>query len=185
MIHDTAQIIFLIGFMGSGKTHEGKLLAENLGLPFIDLDTWIEEKEGQTIASIFNTKGEGYFRLQESQAIKDVYHFLIDQKDKDQVSFRFKGIVSTGGGAPCFFDNMEWMNQHGVTIWLDLPVEILMDRLKKEKAKRPLLADKTDEELKAFITVKLNERNVFYSRADLHITELPTIDLLIQKIKDA
>jgi shikimate kinase len=185
MIHDTAQIIFLIGFMGSGKTHEGKLLAENLGLPFIDLDTWIEEKEGQTIASIFSTKGEGYFRLQESQAIKDVYHFLIEQNHEDQDSLRFKGIVSTGGGAPCFFNNMDWMNQHGVTVWLDLPVEMLLDRLKKEKSKRPLLADKIDEELKAFITVKLNERNAFYSRAAIHITELPSTDLLIQKIKDA
>jgi shikimate kinase len=185
MIHDRAQIIFLIGFMGSGKTHEGKLLAENLGLPFIDLDAWIEEKEGQTIASIFSTKGEEYFRIQESQAIKDVYQILIDLNHKDQDSFGFKGVVSTGGGAPCFFDNMEWMNQHGITIWLDVPVEMLMDRLKKEKAKRPLLAEKTDEELKAFIADKLKERNAFYSRAALHLTALPTIDLLIQKIKDA
>lgn len=185
MSNEGARIIFLIGFMGSGKTHEGKLLAEKLGLPFIDLDTWIEEKEGQTIASIFSNQGEGYFRLQESQAIKDVYHYLIDQNNNNQASLRFKGIVSTGGGAPCFFDNMDWMNQHGVTIWLNLPVEILMDRLNKEKEKRPLLADKADEELKAFITVKLNERNAFYSRATLHITTLPSIDLLIQKIKDA
>ncbi len=185
MSNESARIIFLVGFMGSGKSHDGKLLSEELGLPFIDLDKWIEEKEGATISTIFSTKGEAYFRSREREAIKEVYQSISD-KSKNTPGFSgFKGIVATGGGAPCFFDNMDWMNQHGVTIWLDLPVEIIVDRLKNEKSKRPLLADKNDDELKAFIAAKLNERSSFYALAAIRIKEIPNTDLLIQKIKDA
>ena len=103
MIHDSAQVIFLIGFMGSGKSHDGKLLSEHLGLPFIDLDAWIEEKEGKTISSIFSANGEEYFRLKERDALKEVYEVLTHHQEETAVKGRYKGIVATGGGAPCFF----------------------------------------------------------------------------------
>lgn len=185
MSNEGAKLIFLIGFMGSGKSHEGSLLSQQLGLPFIDLDKWIEEKDDETIAAIFNNKGEEYFRLRERDAIKEVYHSLSDKSQHNLDFSGFKGIVATGGGAPCFFDNMEWMNQHGITIWLDLPIDILVERLKKEKLKRPLLANKNDDELNEFIAAKLKERSPFYSRATFHVTDLPNMSLLIQKIKDA
>lgn len=185
MKNESARLIFLIGFMGSGKSHEGNLLSQELGLPFVDLDKWIEEKEKAAISTIFSMKGEDYFRIQESEAIKEVYQFLTDD-EHDYVDFLgFRGIIATGGGAPCFFDNMNWMNQHGITIWLDLPIELLLERLKKEKSKRPLLAEKNDNELKEFIALKLKERSSFYNHATIRISSLPNTTLLIQKIKDA
>lgn len=185
MRNEVPKLIFLVGFMGAGKSHEGRLLSQQLGLPFVDLDKWIEDNEGETIVSIFNTKGEEYFRLREREALSKVYDMLVDPS-KHNIEFAgFKGIVATGGGLPCFFDNMNWMNQHGVTIWLNMSVEILFDRLKKDKSKRPLLANKNDVELKEFIAMKLEERSSYYKLATIHINELLNLASWIKKIKNA
>lgn len=185
MRHEKDKLIFLIGFMGSGKSHEGKLLSHHLGIPFIDLDAWIEEKEAQSITTIFSEKGELVFREKEQDALRKVYQLLSDSQHDAAGHIKYKGIVATGGGAPCFFDNMNWMNEHGLTIWLNLPETILAERLKNEKSKRPLIAGKTDQELKVFIADKLSERSRFYQMASMHITDLLDISILIQKIKDA
>lgn len=145
--------IFLIGYMGSGKTTIGKLLAEKLGFGFIDMDSHIEEKQFKTVSQIFAEKGEQQFRLLEQQCLHEVAEF-------EDV------VVSTGGGAPCFFDNMEYMNLNGLTIYLKLTPAELADRLEASHAnKRPLLADRKGEELRKFIAEGLATRESFYNQA--------------------
>ncbi len=144
--------IFLIGFMGSGKTYVGQRLADGMKLPFYDLDECIERKEKRSISQIFQQEGEAYFRRIESKYLKD----FAQVQD---------AVIACGGGTPCFFDNMDWMNAHGITIYLQTPSSILLDRLKKETALRPLLANKSMQELSDYITEKLKERNVFYEKA--------------------
>ena len=146
--------IFLLGFMGSGKSHVGKRLAARAGLAFVDLDHWIEQAQGESIARIFETKGEAAFREIERAA-------LYEMAAKDAI------LVSCGGGTPCFFDNMAWMNQHGITIYLETPVDILLHRLRPQQAKRPLLQDFNETELQAFIISKLAERAPFYEQAQV------------------
>lgn len=146
--------IFLIGFMGSGKSHTGKQLAERLGLQFIDLDQWIENQQQRTIATIFETEGEAFFRQLEQQTLHDMA--------------RLKNVLlSTGGGTPCFFDNMNWMNQHGITIYLETPISILVQRLLPERANRPLIKALESSELSDFIEKKLIERAPFYEQAQV------------------
>ena len=146
--------IFLLGFMGSGKSYSGKRLAEKFRMSFIDLDDYIEEKEGRTIREIFEKEGEEYFRKIE----KECLHEMGEKK---------MTIISTGGGTPCFFDNMKWMNENGVTIFLETSVEVLSNRLFDEMQKRPLLKDFSKEELKSFIEKKLEERNSFYHQTQI------------------
>lgn len=151
--------IFLTGFMGSGKTYTGKRLAEALGYDFYDLDTLIEEQEGCKIAAIFEEKGEARFREIEQQTL---------HRTADEVNV----VISCGGGTPCFFDNMEWMNARGVTIWLNPPVELVLRRLQRKPHKRPLLAGlETDEQWHEFIERKLEERRPFYSLAQIVYTQ--------------
>ncbi len=138
--------------MGSGKSYTGKQLAERLSYDFQDLDDAIEAKAGKTIREIFADEGEAHFRQLERQCL---------QKLGEQPQL----VVATGGGAPCFFDNMELMNAAGLTIFLDTSVETLVQRLKPEIAHRPLLAGKSDAELQEFITQKLSERRPFYEQA--------------------
>lgn len=145
--------IFLIGYMGSGKTTIGKLVAEKLGYGFVDMDTHIEEKYFNTISQIFAELGEDKFRLLEQRCLHEVAEF-------ENV------IISTGGGAPCFFDNIEYMNAHGLTIYLKLTPTELADRLEASHAnKRPLLAERKGEELRRFIADGLAKREPFYSQA--------------------
>lgn len=146
--------IFLIGFMGSGKSFTGKRLANLLDYSFEDLDTYLERKAGKTISELFATEGEAYFRKLE----RDCLHELGKIE---------RLIVATGGGAPCFFDNMRYMKAAGTTIFLDTPVAVLLERLKPEMAHRPLLAGKTVEELTHFIEQKLDERLPYYQQANL------------------
>jgi shikimate kinase len=165
--------IFLIGFMGSGKTHWGKLLAEKLRLPFFDLDTVITEKENKTISEIFAEKGEEYFRYKE----KDVLEELVNDND----SF----IISSGGGTPCFFNNIEFMKKSGKVVWLNTSIEILKQRLLKERTSRPLIRSIGEQELKAYIIRKLGERKLYYEQADLMVNEetislQPLIELLFK-----
>jgi shikimate kinase len=151
--------IFLIGFMGSGKTYWGKLLSTKLGLPFLDLDTVITEKENRTVLEIFAEKGEEYFRYQEKQVLEE----LCREED------RF--ILSCGGGTPCFFNNIEFMKKNGKVIWLNTSIDVLKARLEKERLTRPLIRDIADEELKRYIIRKLSERKMYYEQADVMVNE--------------
>jgi len=161
--------IYLIGLPSSGKTTLGKQLAQAIHSEFIDMDDLIEQNEKKTIAEIFAQKGEDYFRKSEQKTLTD----LIAQENK-------KLIISTGGGVPCFFDNMKQMNANGATIYLKVSPKELVRRLKGTgTASRPLLNGKKVEELEREITVKLEERDQFYSQAQyvlegdsLHLNDL-------------
>ncbi|WP_300727519.1 shikimate kinase [uncultured Bacteroides sp.] len=144
--------IFLIGYMGSGKTTLGKAFAQQMDLQFIDLDWYIEERIHKTVQEIFAERGEEGFREIEKNMLHEVSEF-------ENV------IIAAGGGTPCFFDNVDYMNRMGDTVFLDVDPKVLFRRLKIAKAKRPLLADKTDEELMDVITGALEKRLPFYSRA--------------------
>lgn len=157
--------------MGSGKSYVGKKLAAELQFDFLDLDALIESTENQTIADVFNTKGEAYFRNIESENLKKI------EKNK-------KIIISTGGGTPCFFDNMDFMNDNGTTIFLNPTIDILFERLRSETTKRPLLADNSDETLRLFISQKLENRLKYYEKAR-HIINIATFEQnVIQEIID-
>lgn len=167
--------IFLIGFMGSGKTTIGRMLAGKLGYEFIDLDKWIESAEGRTIPEIFTDPardGEAYFRELEHKYLQDL---MIRWND---------AVISTGGGTPCFNDNMELMNADGVTIYLKLTPAMLTDRLKAAKTPRPLIAGKTEEELLDYITCTLAQREPYYSKANVVVSNLnKDVDRLIEIIQ--
>lgn len=146
--------IFLIGFMGSGKSYVGSRLADLLGYTFIDLDDKIEENTQKNIGQIFEEEGEDYFRALERDTLQTL------NKHNNTV-------IACGGGTPCFHNNMEWMKNHGKTIYLDLPPTVLVKRLNKEKEHRPLIKDLSDKgELLHFIEQKLSKRAVFYQKAD-------------------
>ena len=144
--------IFLIGYMGAGKTTLGKAFARALGLTFVDLDWYIEERFHKSIRQLFAERGEEGFRELE----KRMLHEAGDFEDV---------VISVGGGTPCFFDNMEYMNEAGETVFLDVNLQVLFRRLKVAKQQRPLLDGKTDEELIAFIQEALDKRLPFYTKA--------------------
>lgn len=148
--------IFLIGFMGCGKSTLGKKLSAKLGYDFIDLDQVLENKVGSNIGDYFAAKGEDAFRALESKLLKE--H-----------NYPTNCIVATGGGAPCYFDNMEWMNSNGITMYVEMPPIALARRLEKGKEKRPLLRDMDEEQMISFIKSKLTERDHFYKRAFLSV----------------
>jgi shikimate kinase len=148
--------IFLIGMMGTGKTYWCKKLAKKLKAGGYDLDFLIESHEEKSISEIFAEEGEAYFRRAESK----ILHWF-----KEKKSF----VLATGGGTPCFHDNMQWMNEQGITIWIDEPVEVLVARLQPEKEFRPLIKDLSDEALKQFLTDKLVQRYPFYQQATYHL----------------
>ena len=158
-------IVFLIGFMGSGKSFYAKGLSEFLHVPFVDLDHFIEKEQAMSITEIFEKMGEPSFRALESVAIKQVYADLLTRTTETTHINDILGIISCGGGTPCFNDNMEWMNKHGLTIWVNAPEEIILERLMKEKETRPLVASLTEEELRGFIHQKLLERKPYYEKA--------------------
>jgi len=144
--------IFLIGFMGCGKSTMGKKLAQKLGYAFIDLDHQIEKSLGTTIGEYFAAHGEAAFRKLESETLKTF-------------DYPANVVVATGGGAPCFFDNMDWMNANGLSIYIEMPAVALAKRLEGGKDKRPLLKDLNEAQIIEFIENKLTERDVFYKRA--------------------
>ena len=144
--------IFLIGYMGAGKTTLGKAFARAMGLTFVDLDWYIEERFHKTVSQIFTERGEEGFRELEKRMLHEVSDF-------ENV------VISVGGGTPCFFDNMEYMNQVGETVFLDVDNKVLFRRLKVAKQQRPLLANKTDDELMAFIQEALEKRLPHYTKA--------------------
>ena len=161
--------IFLIGFMGSGKTHWGQRLAAKLAMPFYDLDSLIVEKENRTVAEIFAEKGEEFFRFLEKETLEAI--------TENQESF----ILSCGGGTPCFFNNIEFMKKNGKVIWLNTAVDVLRQRLQRERLSRPLIAEVSEDELQRYIVRKLSERRMYYQQADVTVSEENTnLDELIR-----
>jgi shikimate kinase len=146
--------IFLIGYMGCGKSTIGRGLAKNMGLDFIDLDSYIESRNFKTIPEIFAQEGEDAFRRAEQKALHEVTEF-------DNL------VVATGGGAPCFFDNMEVIKRSGKSVYLNGSPRILAARLLKSKTERPLIKGKSESELVAFIDETLARRSVWYKQADV------------------
>ena len=185
MNQSASTVIFLIGFMGSGKSHGAKLLSDHTGLPYVDLDDWIEGKEQRTITAIFNQSGEAYFRERESAYLKEMVSTLSAGSVFQMGTQVITGIISTGGGTPCYHENMKWMNQHGITVWLNPLSSVLIQRLLIEKASRPLLADLSESELILFVRSKLSERISFYSQAAIELQDEVDVELLIEKIKNA
>ncbi len=149
---------FLIGLAGSGKNFWADKLSRLLNISSFHLDDAIEKSEQKTIAKIFAENGEDYFRQKETEVLKNFSN-----------SNNF--ILSVGGGTPCFNNNMDWMNDNGVTIWIDEPVEIIEKRLLKEKSHRPLIANIADENLYTFLSDMLKKRNIFYAKAKHHLKE--------------
>ncbi len=162
--------IFLIGFMGSGKTYWGKIWAKQNGLTFYDLDDVIEKATGKTIAVLFEKKGETYFRKIETEALHTF-------ADKDNC------IIACGGGTACFNDNMQWINKNGTPVYLSASPQYIFERVITEKEKRPLVKKINTAELLFFIEQKLKEREPFYKQAafilpadELHEKSLSTLN---------
>ena len=157
--------------MGAGKTHWGRLLSEKLGIRFFDLDEQVAEHAGKSIPEIFATDGEEQFRLQE----KEVLHIITESHD----SF----VMACGGGSPCYFNNIDYMNQAGTTVWINTASDILFQRLMAEKENRPLIRDLSNDQLKAFIHKKFADRKIYYEQADVKVDEeLVQLDKLIETI---
>lgn len=144
-------IIFLVGFMGCGKSTKAKQLSALLNCPLIDLDAVIVESQGMSINDYFAAYGETAFRQLEKDTLQNY-------------DYPTQCVVATGGGLPCYFDNMEWMNQKGHTVFLNMQAQQLVSRL-QNRDKRPLLRGMNDTELLAFIENKLKERNPYYLKA--------------------
>jgi len=147
--------IFIIGYMASGKTTFGRALARRLGRDFIDLDFYIEQRFRKTIREIFASEGEGAFRKKEEAMLREAGEF-------DNV------VVSCGGGTPCFFENMDYMNSRGLTVLLDTSPERIVARLVENNSRRPLMAGKSEEEIRQEVKKGLETRNSFYSKAAIH-----------------
>ena len=166
-------IIYIIGFMGSGKTTAGKKLASLLGWSFIDLDKRVEEFTGKIIPEIFSQNGEDYFRIIETQLLRNLKSWI-------------NIVISTGGGTPCYIDNMDYMIETGLTIYLKLTPAELKSRLSQSKGERPLIKDLDQEELTSFIKEKLAVREKWYDRSDLTIDGVDLdIYLLLSHVKSS
>lgn len=165
--------IILIGYMGAGKTTIGKDLAKALGLPFYDLDWYIETRMRKKVSEIFAERGEDGFR-------KIEYNMLHEVAEFEDV------VISCGGGTPCFFDNIDYMNEQGDVVYLKGTPEILYQHLQMGKGVRPLLAGKSKEELLDFITEQLAYREQFYMKAK-HVFDISVMDsnLKVQETIDS
>ncbi len=147
-------IIFLTGFMGSGKSHIGRELAPLMGFEHIDLDRWLEEQEGCSVKNIFEEKGEHYFRELERK--------FLEALDKER-----NLVISTGGGAPCFFNNMEIMNQKGLTVYLNRSKASNMEQLLKGQHRRPHLSGMSEEAVSKFYDEKMESRKSYYEQGKI------------------
>jgi shikimate kinase len=150
--------IFLIGYMGSGKTQTGGLLAERMNLKFLDIDHLFEEKFRISISAFFKKYGEVLFRALE-------HKLLLDNLHNDNI------VMSVGGGTPCFYDNIHLMNDHGITVYLKVPAEELYHRLSTSRMPRPMLYNKADESLRTHILNQVAERQLFYVQAKITVEE--------------
>lgn len=160
--------IILIGYMGAGKTTVGRALSKEVGIPFYDLDWYVESRMRKKVPQLFAERGEEGFRKIERNMLHEVAEF-------ENV------IVSCGGGTPCFFDNMDYLNQQAETVYLEASPEVLYEHLRMGRTERPLLKGKSPEELKVFIREQLEQREPFYRKAK-HIMN---VDLMenYEKIK--
>ncbi len=164
-------LVYLIGFMGSGKSTAGKKLANKLGFEFIDLDYLIEQDTGLSISEYFEKFGEEKFRELEGKMLH-------------KTSLLDKAVISTGGGTPCFFDNMDTINKNGVSVYLKTDIPLIMSRLKGEKNQRPLIQNKTDEELRTYLSDLLAVREKYYEQAHIVVgAKSLNISSLANKIK--
>ena len=168
--------IILIGYMGAGKTTVGKALSKALDIPFYDLDWYIESRRRKTVAQLFAELGEEGFR-------KIEYNMLHEVAEFEDV------IISCGGGTPCFFDNMDYLNQQGQVVWLKATPEVLYKHLLMGKGDRPLLRGKSPEELIDYITEHLSEREPFYAKARYTIDvslmdDHEKINLTVDRLKE-
>ena len=162
--------IFLLGFMGTGKTYWGRLWAAQQNLRFFDLDTEIEKHTGLTIPQIFEQHGETFFRELERERLHS-----FDKEDDF--------ILSAGGGTPCFYNNMQWMNENGLTIYLDTPLALLKERLIKEKMHRPLIKQLDEQGIEHFIETSIRKRKEYYSRAHIILSTESISDITFDEIK--
>ena len=147
---------YLVGFMGVGKTYFGKKWASELGMQFIDLDDLVISHENKSVKEIFAAYGEERFREIESEVLRATNSLQ-------------NSIIACGGGTPCFADNISWMNEHGVTIWLKQTPENIAQNLQGEEKARPLLAGINENKMVNFITNLLQKREAFYRQATYHI----------------
>ena len=154
--------IILIGYMGAGKTTIGKILAKNLGIPFYDLDWYIETRMRKKVKQIFDERGEEGFRIIEKNMLHEVAEF-------EDV------VVACGGGTPCFFDNMDYLVGQGDVVYLRGTPDVLFRHLKMGKGVRPLLLGKSDEELLEYIKENVEKREEFYMKAN-HIVDIPCME---------
>lgn len=170
--------LFLIGYMGCGKSTLGRKIAKIAGYSFVDMDSKIEEREGATVADIFHYEGEEYFRRAERSLMEELV-----QSDENMV-------ISTGGGAPVWRDNVEFMNSHGATFYLRRSARQIASRLSPHgRQKRPKLRGLNDEELVTFMTANMAEREPFYTKATYCIeceerSDAEIIEVILQQIKD-
>ena len=163
-------VITLLGYMGSGKSTYGRLLAERLGFDFIDLDDYIISKTGMQISEIFELKGESWFRELETSSLKELIY-------KDEL------VLSLGGGTPIQDGNMDIVNEKSKSIYLNASVETLYLYLKNQKSKRPIIKDLSDEELKGFISDHLSKRLPFYKKAKLSVvTDNKTLEEVLEEL---
>jgi shikimate kinase len=160
-------LIFLVGFMGSGKTHWGKRWSEAYQITFIDLDDAIEAAEGKTIPDIFAIHGEAYFRDIETKTLRE----FSQQKNI---------IIACGGGTPCFHNNMQWMNENGTTVYITSPADVIMKRVMVQQDKRPLLRDMNPIELLAYIEQTIKNREPYYTQAKITLVENDITDETFQ-----
>lgn len=172
---DNVRRIFLIGYMGAGKTTVGRSLAKDLGLEFYDLDWYIEARMRKTVKQLFDERGEDGFRKVEHNMLHEVGEF-------ENV------VISCGGGTPCFFDNIDYMNGQGDVVYLKATPEVLYGHLKIGKTVRPLLLGKSPEEVQVFIREQLEEREKFYSKArytlDVNLMDnYEKIKISVEKVK--
>jgi shikimate kinase len=161
--------IFLCGFMGCGKSTHGRKLAKLMKRPFVDLDTYITERENKTIQFIFEVEGEKVFRELESKYLLEL------------MSIHDEKIISLGGGTICFNNNLGTVKQHGILIYFEMPAAALAERLIKSKQKRPLLKEVNPEKLTDFIEEKLLERSKYYTQADISVNGLNLSLLQLQR----
>jgi len=157
--------LFLIGLLGSGKSVLGKELSQRVKLPFIDLDDVLEAQAGMKVSEIFSTKGEEHFRMIEAASLRE---------QSSQKEF----VMATGGGTPCFHDNMMYINKTGTSVFVNTPVSEIVKRLKGEQRKsRPLLANVSDDQLQPTLEAMLQNRLRFYKQA--HFTVNPEISTVL------
>ena len=164
--------IYIVGYMGAGKTTAARRLAQRLGWEVADTDELFEEKYKISVCDFFNKYDEALYRKLESEVLKSTESF-------ENI------VISTGGGTACYFDNMDWMNQHGLTVFLRISQKAVVDRLVHAKRKRPLAEGKTEEELAAFVEQHYIGRLPFYEQSRITVkAEDLDLDGLVKQIEE-